>query len=462
MIRPSGNSGNPVDVLVLGGGPAGTAAAREAARIGASVAIVGEEELGGRARWHSLLPSKVWLNAANLLGDLEHSSLLGIPGVVDTAAASHIVERVAEVKDRQYALETEEFDRLHIEQISGTGQFTDPHTVEVRASDKEHYTISADKIIIASGSVPIFPDGMKPDGKRILAPRFLSKLQSIPKSMIVVGGGVTGSEIIYLFNRLGTEITAITDITELLPRSDMDVSRALESILSDRGVDFHKGVPADRITRDGDAVTVSLTNGQEFSAEYAFVAIGRKPDVQRLDLEKAGIEYDPTAGVKTESTCLSSVEHIFAAGDVTGAPMTANRAMAQGRIAARNAVGKFGEEYYPEWTIEAVYTEPEVAQVGLLQSQATDDVNYTVLHMKYQGNLKAEITEHRDGFLKLLVGDPSGVILGASAVGYHAGDLLAPIAVAIRAGMSYEELHQVALANPTLSEIITSAPGDAP
>ncbi len=186
------------------------------------------------------------------------------------------------------------------------------------------------------------------------------------------------------------------------------------------------------------------------------MAIGRQPDVERLGLDHTGIAYHAKTGIVIEDTCRTTVEHIYAAGDVTGSPMTANRAMAQGRIAARNIVRQTGEEYYPEWGVEAIYTAPEVAQVVLKESDATDELRYRVHRVDYRGRLKAEITERRAGFLKLLTGDTSGSILGAAAVGSHAADLLTPIAVAIRAGLTIDELRQVAPANPTLSELIVS------
>lgn len=444
------------DLMILGGGPAGTAAAREAGRLGASVTLITEENPGGRARWHSLLPSKVWLNAANLLGELDHSEILGVPHALDQAGAAHIIERIAEIKDRQYSNEIAELKRFNVDIVHGTGRFLDNNTVEVTAEDDGSQKFSADTICIASGSVPIFPPDLKPDGDRILAPRFLSKFDTVPNSMIVVGGGVTGSEIIYLYNQLGTEVTVVTDIPELLPRADTDISRALETVLKERNVTFQKNTAATAITNEGDSVTVSLDSGKELTAEYAFVAIGRKPDVNRLGLDQTDIELSSEQGIRIRETGQTPVDHIYAAGDVTGAPMVANRAMAQGRIAARNAINGTSEEFIPEWNVEAIYTEPEVAQVGLRESGVNDDVSYTVKRISYQGNLKSEITEHREGFLKLLLGNSSEVILGAAAVGYHASDLLTPIAVAIRAELTYEELQQVSPANPTLSELIVS------
>jgi len=446
------------EVAIVGGGPAGLAAAREAARFGARVTLIEQDRPGGRALWHSLVPSKVWLHAANLLGETVQAPSMGVAGNSPRSDLAALRQRLQQVKDGEHALNSQDFESLGIAVLSGTAQFVDDNTLQIQRAEGETRFLRAESVILASGSVPIFPPDLKPDGARILAPRFLSQLDNIPNSMIVVGGGVTGSEVIYLFNRLGTAITVVTDIQTLLPRADLEISESLETQLAERGVDFHKNIAAQQIINHGNQVSVILADGQELTADYAFVAIGRRPDVGNLNLQATSVATDEAGGVPVDAHCQTSVHHIFAAGDITGAPMLANRAAAQGRVAARNAVRGSQDVYHPEWTVEVVYTEPEVAQVGMTQRAAkAEGMDVRVHQANYQRNLKSHITGHREGFLKLVIENGSDALLGAAAVGAHAGDLLAPLAVALRAGLSLPELLDVVPANPTLSELIIQA-----
>jgi len=443
------------DVAVIGGGPAGLAAAKEAASLGAQVMLIEQDKPGGRALWHSLVPSKVWLHAANLLGTFSAAEEFGLTraSVSDNPAA--LLERLRKVKAREQEKDNAHFTMLGIEVVAGTAQFVDDHTLQITRNGGQTRFIRANAVILASGSVPIFPPDLKPDGQRILAPRFLSTLETIPGSIIIIGGGVTGSEVLYLFNRLGSEVTAITDIEDLLPRSDHDISQRLESILEQRGVVFHKGVPVRSIENVGDDVEVYREDDRKFTAEYAFVAIGRKPDTTKLHLNATSVEVRPDGGVGVNDQCQTSVQHIYAAGDITGGPMLANRAAAQGRIAARTAVQGREHSYHPDWTVEVVYTQPEVAQVGLTESRAKDQGrDISIKKAEYSQNLKANISGHREGFLKIILDQGSGILQGAAAIGDHAGDLLTPISVAIRAGLSLDELSEIAPGNPTLSELI--------
>jgi dihydrolipoamide dehydrogenase len=254
---------------------------------------------------------------------------------------------------------------------------------------------------------------------------------------------------------LGSKVTAITDISELLPRADSDVSQTLENIFIENGVEFHKNSPVQKISNTGDTVEVHLSGGEKFHAEYAFVAIGRKPDISKLHLENTDVKYSESNGIQIDKTCRTNAQNIYAIGDVTGPPMLANRASAMGRIAAWNVVNNQEKVFKNKYAVEVVYTEPEVGQVGLNERKAQEtNVQYSIRKAEYKNNLKASITEHREGFLKLIIEDHTEKVLGASAVGYHAGDLLAPIAVAVKSGLCLDELLQIAPANPTLSELI--------
>ncbi|MCF7805835.1 MAG: NAD(P)/FAD-dependent oxidoreductase [Candidatus Marinimicrobia bacterium] len=445
------------DVVIIGGGPGGVTAAKEAGKLGASVALIEQDKPGGRALWHSLVPSKVWLDAADTGDEVVHAQEMSYPMGGYIIQPEKVLERLQTVKDREHTRDKKTFEDLNVEVFNGKGHFLDDYTIQVTRDGEEVARVHGEQIIIASGSVPIFPDDLKPDGKRILAPRFMSHRKSIPESIIVVGGGVTGSETIYLFNRLGSEVTALTDIDTLLPRSDADISNTLESVLSRRGVEFHKGQAVQSIVNHGDHVEATLTSGNSFEAELAFVAIGRVPDTSRLNLGKTGVTYDKHKGITVDGQLRTKVQHIFAIGDVTGPPMLANKAIAQARFAVSNALKKTNYSYQPDWAVEAIYTVPEVAQIGMTETEAfKKNRNVRVLKTDYGKVLKSNIIEHQEGFLKMLVNQDNDRILGASAVGDHAADLLAPVAVALKAEMTFHSFQQIAPANPTISELLVA------
>lgn len=340
----------------------------------------------------------------------------------------------------------EQLAHAGIEVIVGAARFKSRNVILIRLQDGEEKEIITDKVIIASGSVPIFPQNLKPDADRIIAPRLLGKMREIPASIIVIGGGVTGSEMIYLFNQLGTNVTAVTDVPTLLPRADAKVSEALEMALKSRGVIFHKNKRAASAENLGDHVKVTLEDGTELVADMAFVAIGRRPDVDGLHL--ANIELSTQSGIAVDAQCRTTIDGLFAAGDVTGAPMTANRAMAMARIAARNALSDHQQSYNENLTVEAVYTDPEVAQVG-----DASGVNAEIYAADFETNLKANIANSKNGFIKLFVHEHDHRIVGASAIGSHVSDILFSVAVAIASDMTLADFQQVVPANPTLSEV---------
>ncbi|MBE2224502.1 MAG: NAD(P)/FAD-dependent oxidoreductase [Anaerolineae bacterium] len=425
-------------IVIIGGGPAGIEAAKAAARAGGEVTIISNEPIGGRAGWHSLLPSKVWLTA------VENETKL-----VDPQA---IVARIKTVKESWNGQQQAELADLGVVILRGTAVFTSPHTVTISHDDGES-SLTADSFIVATGSVPVFPPTMKPNGKNVLAPRFASALNTLPPSVVVVGGGVTGTEFAYLFNRLGLDVTWVVDKVGVLPEFDAEAGQVLADEMVARGVRLVVGHRAERIDQIADGVSVVLTSGEAYLAAMAFLAIGRKPDVAGLNLEAAGAELP---------------SHIYLVGDATGKPMIANRATAQAWAAGQAAAGQTPISFSENTVIAAVYSEPQVAQVGQLSGDGIETVR-----VPFSASLKGHLLPQGEAFVKLAyVGENastepglsagtelgrSGRLVGAAAVGHHAADVLAPVMVAIQAGMTVQELAALYAAHPTLSELAFAA-----
>ncbi|MEJ2747580.1 MAG: FAD-dependent oxidoreductase, partial [Anaerolineae bacterium] len=245
-------------IIVIGGGPAGVEAAAAAAKAGAQVTLISNAPIGGRAGWHSLLPSKVWLTTADSLALFSEADHLGVSGGDDlNLTPPAIVERIRAVKKSWNTQQKERLAGLGVQFVPGTARFETAVTVQViHEEDQEPTTLQADAFIVTSGSVPIFPPTMRPNGKTIIAPRFASALDTLPDSIAVVGGGATGSEFAYLFNRLGLNVTWIVDQFGVLPDFDPEAGRFLAKTLVGRGVKIVEGQMASQIDQTEAGIAV--------------------------------------------------------------------------------------------------------------------------------------------------------------------------------------------------------------
>ena len=445
--------------LIVGGGPAGSEAALLLCRAGKSVVLVEQDRPGGRALWHSLIPSKVWLSFAETLDGLARWEGMFSPPAPGAEIARMVLDRLRTIRSALDERLKTHLQKAGVRLVQGQARFLDARTLQVQQKDRPALSFQPEYVLLASGSVPLFPEGIRPDGLRILAPRFMGALERLPASMVVLGGGVTGCEFIYLFNRLGTRVTAVTDVEQLLPRMSHPIAQRLEAQLSTRGVRFIKGVAATQVVNTGRAVQVSLAGGQTLEAEAAFVALGRRPDLAALNLPAAGLQTNDHGGITVDRQCRTSLEHVFAAGDVTGAPMLANRARLQARIAALNMLTPGSATFRPEQVVEAVYTHPTVARVGHtaeeIEQRFPGDASW--LELPFHLSDRALLDGAEDGLLRIGYQVSTGRVLAAEVIGEQAAELLTPVALLIRQEGKLEDLAALAPANPTYSELFLFA-----
>jgi pyruvate/2-oxoglutarate dehydrogenase complex dihydrolipoamide dehydrogenase (E3) component len=435
------------EILVIGGGPAGIEAAREAVKSGLSVTMVSAGPVGGRAGWHSLLPSKVWLAAAE---EAQHgpSKTRSGPAPVDARA---ILGHLAAVKEAWNGQERASLDDLGVKVLQGTAVFAPGGVIRVLDGDEEATSRFKDiPAIVASGSVPVFPAALKPDGRRVIAPRLLSKLAQLPQNMLVIGAGATGCEAAYLFNALGVSVTWIVDQFGILPRFAPQVGEVLGDALRKQGVAIVSGEMVADLEREETRVTAVLTGGARYEAQMAFVAVGRRPDLDQLNLAAAGLEAGADGRIHIDEYGRTRNPSVYLVGDADGGVMTANKAQAQGRIAARRLAGKETAPYDERLVIQPVYTEPQAAQVG-------DVSGGTSLPVPFSQSLKAHLLSEGEGFLQLYFDETGDRILGAAAVGPHAADVLSPVLMALKLGGRLEDLAALYAAYPSLSELPFSA-----
>jgi len=447
----------PEHIAILGAGPAGIAAAQAASRGNVRVSLIGSELPGGRAG--CLLPSKILLAAADCLATADGCKSLAVTGAGEHKLNLPALRAHAADLSRSWSQDQHrQLRSLGVDFIQGTASFLAPQRLQIEDPQGSKVEFSADTFILATGSVPIFPSGLEPDGARILAPRFISKLESLPESMIVIGGGVTGAETVSAFGRLGVQVRWIVDARGVLPTFPRPVGAALEEALTAQGIDIVRGVRATSAISLTDSIRVELDDGRSLVAQSAFIAVGRRPDIARLNLHAVSLPQDPRIGIAVDRQCRSLVGRIYAAGDVTGAPMTANKAIAQGWTAGLHASGITSACFRPNQQIEAVYTHPQVAKVGLQQTAAREaGFSAEEVRIELQQSLKSRILEETQVFISLVVEPQQGRILGASAFGSHASDLLAPVAVALKLDGRISDLEEIFLAHSTLGELVPLA-----
>ena len=440
-------------MIVIGGGPAGITAALEAANCGARVTLVSSEPVGGRANWHSLVPSKVLLTAADHLGEAAHNPALGLAGAPPEPDLPSLRDRIADQARAWHRHHVSLLESRGVGIVSATARFLDAHRVELSREGADAETMSFDRAVIATGSLPIFLPDIKPDGRRVLAPRLAGKLAEWPAHMIVVGGGVTGAEFAYFFNRMGADVTWVTDLPQILPRVDPDLSDVLEQALSARGITVMKSAPVELVRPQMDGVSVTLNDGRTLAGSHGFLAIGRRADMTDLALDAAEVEVTPQ-GIATDAFGRTSQAHIYAAGDVTGPPFVANRGQSQARVAARHASGVETAGFRPGTVVEAVYTAPQLAVVGLSESEATATGRSVKVFRAAMGEaLKPRLAGATEGFIKILCDREDGRVLGGGACCDRAAEVLAPVAIAIAGATTFETLAAVFPAYPTLSEL---------
>lgn len=443
-------------IVVIGGGPGGYVAAIKAAMLGAEVTVIEKKKVGGTCLNAGCIPTKALLASSSMLMNIKEAKDFGIniDGEI-TADFLSVMKRKDKIVDQLVSGIEFLFEKRGINLVNGFGKLVDRNTIEVTKEDGTIETIKADKIILANGSVPIVPPMFPYDKKRIITSDEVLELSELPKSMLIIGGGVIGCEIGQFFGVLGTEVTIVQRGEQLLPYEDKDIVKQLQrqfkkdkiKVLLNSGVDSCEVV--------GDQVVSTLSDGKKVNTQYVLVAIGRKPNIEGSGIEELGIELNRGKIVVNENL-ETNIEGIYAIGDLINTPMLAHVASKEGIVAAENAFGKYKTVDYTT-VPRCVYTEPEVAAVGKTQKQLdAEGIEYNVGKFEFRGLGKAQAIGRIQGFIKVLA-DSEDKIVGASIVGPHATDLLTELSLAVHLGLTVEQVGDVIHAHPTLSEGLMEA-----
>ena len=447
------------DVIVIGGGPGGYVASIRCAQLGLKTACVeGRDTLGGTCLNVGCIPSKALLHASHQLHEAEHNfekmGLMAKPPSVDWAKMQNYkMETIdANTKGIEFL-----FKKNNIDQLRGWASILAPGRVQI-----DETTYDAKNVIIASGSEPSTIPNVEIDEKIIVSSTGALSLSKIPKKMTVIGAGVIGLELGSVYARLGTKVTIIEYLDYITPGMDKEVQKSFQRILKKQGISFIMGaaVQSASKTKSLGKVKYKLNKDEslhEIDGDVVLVATGRKPNINRLGLDKLNIELTENGRVKTDSKWQTNIPNIYAIGDVTEGPMLAHKAEDEGMAVAEQIAGKIGHVNY-QVIPSVIYTAPEVASVGLTEQQAKkSDRSIKVGKFMFMGNGRAKANFAADGFVKIIADNESDRILGAHIIGPAAGDLIHELCIAMEFGASAQDVALTCHAHPTYSEAVREA-----
>lgn len=443
-------------LLIVGGGPAGTQAATVAASKGARVTLVEREIVGGAAHLHDCIPSKTMAASALRYSSVRNAVKLGMvnePGVVDTKQlGSRIDEIVADITSDWTAL----LGSQGVEIVNGAGKFVGQHEVVVTTPEGER-RIEFDVAMVSTGSRPRVPEWAPVDGHRVLTTRDCYHLDAAPERLVVIGSGVTGVEFTHIFEALGSVVTLVVSRRQILPHRDPEVAAVLEEDFQERGVNLVIGARAESIEVGDEGVLVVCDDGRRITGTHALLAVGAVPNTDDLGLDDIGVDTD-RGFVVVDEYQRTTVPHIYGAGDVTGQMLLSSVASAQGRKIALHALGLPVEPLDLSRVAEAIFTEPEISSVGLVEVEAAA-VGRKVRTTKvpFASNARSVLQHFERGFVKVTTDPATGVVLGGTIVGHRASELIGVIALAVQARVTSRTLLETLMAHPTMSEAITDA-----
>ncbi len=440
------------DLVIIGAGSGGLTAAGFAARLGAKVALVEKNRIGGDCTWTGCVPSKALLKVAKVAHQARTAARFGITVSQPVTDIVRVRDYVREAIQQVYRFETpEELSAQRIEVIEGAARFVDANTVTAGES-----VIRSQSFLITTGARPRIPEIAGLRDVPFLTYEQVFDNDRLPRAMIVVGGGPLGMEIAQAYQRLGAQVTLVAD--RLLPRDEPEVGQLMQQVLESEGVRFLRG-RATLVRQEGGEIVVA-TSREEAHGDLLLVGTGRQPSVADLALEKAGVQFTD-AGIPVDDQLRTNVKHIFAAGDVVGGYQFTHLAAWQAFQAARNALlpgSSSGRADVLPWV---TFTDPEAAHVGLTEEQARATFGDTVKTRRWEMSRtdRAICEDDGAGFLKIIA-KKDGTIVGATAVNARAGEIIAEFAIAMRHNLKVGDLAGVIHPYPTYATAVQQLAGE--
>lgn len=437
------------DVCIIGSGPGGYPAAIKLAQSGKKVALIEGKEIGGVCLNCGCIPTKALIANAEVLTHIRKAKDFGIhvDGVkVDFSAMQKTKNET--VKNLKKSLEGLILSN-NITIIRGWAKFTGPKKLEVKGQD--NCTVTADHIIIASGSDPKEIPAFAFDNSVIHSSTSILQLEKLPEKMAIVGGGVIGCEFASLYNALGVKVTIIEMLERIIPLETPPLSQALTKSFTSRGIEIQTGVAVSAIQKSAKGVTITLANKKQIEASCALIAIGRSLNSENLGLDKAGVKVEKGA-IVVDDTMKTNAPGVWAIGDVTGKSLYAHVATHQGIVAAENILGHKARMNY-DAVPGVIFTIPEIGSCGMSIEEAKKrGYAAKVASYPFQALGKAQAAHQTEGFAQIVIDEKTGQVLGGQVIGHEAGLLLSSIAYAIANELTVECITETIHAHPTLTE----------
>jgi len=447
------------DVVIIGGGPGGYVAAIRGSQLGGKVCLIEKDRLGGTCLNRGCIPTKALHASARILSMARKGKPFGVEIKEASLDLSRAIARKDEVVERLVKGVAQLLKGNGVTTIEGEGFIEDRGLIRVTKKDGQREVVYAKRIIIATGSEPAMIPAFNMDGKDILTSTEMLNLKALPKSLLIIGGGVMGCEFASIFAEFGSRVTIVELLPEILSTEDRQVIRVISKAFKDKGIDVHTEASVEKVEVLEGGVKTRLTDGREFVTEKVMVSIGRGFNTSGLGLERLGIKTEKGRIVVNERM-ETNVEGVYAVGDVTGGMLLAHVASSEGIVAVNNALGKDRRMDYSLIPV-GIFTDPEIASVGLREKDARDrGIDIKIGRFPYVASGKALCMGEEDGFVQILSDPGTDRVLGCTIVGSHATDLIGEVTMAIKAGTRTKDIAETIHAHPTLPEIVMEAAED--
>lgn len=437
------------DLIIIGSGPGGYRAAGYAAKHGLRVVVIEEREAGGTCLNRGCIPTKTLCRNAEIIDTLREAETFGLSGLHYDLDFARVMERQTKVVEQLRGGVELLMSQPGITFVHGKGEFRGPKSVVVDGSE---YT--AENIIIATGARPKIPNIPQLDARAVITSNELLRIDHVPARLCIVGAGVIGMEFASIFSSFGSEVTVVEYLKECLPVLDSDIAARLRKTIARKGVKFFMQSAVTAVS-EGCVTFERKGKQQTVEADEILIATGRTPNVETLNLEAAGVEYD-AKGIKTDDRMRTNVSGIYAIGDVNGRCMLAHAATMQG-IRAVNAILGRADDIRADIMPSAVFTNPEAASVGVSEDYCiANGLQYRCHRSHYRANGKALAMGEAEGLMKLIA-DSDGLIIGCHVFGPHASDIVQEISVLMCRNTTVGQLKDMVHTHPTVSEIVQEA-----
>lgn len=445
------------DVAILGAGPGGYVGAIRMAQLGMNVIVIEESALGGVCLNWGCVPTKALFSATKLMQQAESAASMGLSFPSPKIDLQALAQWKDGVVSRLVGGVAKLFEANKVEQVSAHGTISGRNTIELSTGDM----IEADSIVIATGSSPIDIPGFSFDNPKVWSSDEAMALTEVPKRLLIIGGGVIGLEIATIYNRLGSEITVLEMMPDILPGIDLDrrTLATLKGALKKQKINIKTDSPAAGMEQTEDSLTVYTKEGQEIEADQVLLVVGRKPNSQDIGLEKIGLKPDDRGFIEVNENLQTSIPGVYAIGDVVPGPMLAHKASHDALVLAEHLAGNTNTVGIKQRVIpQAIFTDPEIASVGFSEKLAKKEIGEVLVGRFPFGALaKALGMNEPEGFFQVVAEASSHRIIGTQIIGIEAASLIGEATIAIQNGLTLEQVADSVHAHPTLPEGLKEA-----